>query len=65
MYLSNDIRDALQKSFHDHGFKDVEVIKAEEGDPDQEPVKIKEFALINDCDKNLLLFCCTRLYIKE
>ena len=39
-YLSHNFRDALQKSFHEHGFKDVEVMRAEEGDPDQDPVKI-------------------------
>lgn len=39
-YLSHDFRDLLQKSFQDNGFKDVEVMKAEEGDPDQNPVKI-------------------------
>lgn len=39
-YLSRNFRDALLKSFHDHGIKDVGVMSAEEGDPDQDPVKI-------------------------
>lgn len=39
-YLSHDFRDTLQKAFYDREFNDVEVVKAEEGDPDQDPVKI-------------------------
>lgn len=40
VYLSNDFRESLQQAFYDKGFKDVEVVKAEEGYPDQDPVKI-------------------------
>ncbi|MGM0567563.1 MAG: nucleotidyl transferase AbiEii/AbiGii toxin family protein, partial [Bacteroidota bacterium] len=39
-YLSHEFRDALQKAFDVQGFKDVEVLKVEEGDPDQDPVQI-------------------------
>ncbi|MGM0498572.1 MAG: nucleotidyl transferase AbiEii/AbiGii toxin family protein, partial [Bacteroidota bacterium] len=35
-----EFRDALQKAFDVQGFKDVEVLKVEEGDPDQDPVQI-------------------------
>lgn len=39
-YLSNDFRKSLQKAFYENGFDNVKVVKAEEGDPDQDPVKI-------------------------
>jgi len=39
-YLSNDFKESLQKAFHENGFDNLKVVKAHEGDPDQDPVKI-------------------------